>query len=401
MRVAIDARKLHDFGIGTYIRNLLRHLARLDRDTEYVLLCREADLGVAAQLGENFRTVLEPSPNYSLREQIHVPWLLSRVRPDLYHAPHYVLPVAVPSPAVVTIHDCIHLMFPQYLPNRAAYAYAKATMWAAAKQSDCILTVSEASKRDILRFFNVPADKVVVVYNAIDERFSLEPQPEDVERVRERYQLDQRFVLYAGNIKPHKNLVRVIEAFAVLLTEDPELKLLIIGDEISKLPELRRAVHRHKLHKHVRFLGYLPDDTLAILYRLAAVFVFPSLYEGFGLPPVEAMASGTPVVTSNLSSLPEVTGDAAVLVDPYDVESIVAGVRRVLTDPVLAAEMRRKGLIRAREFSWARSVEKTLNVYRAIGGKSARGGGARGRDKGSTGAAAGTPAGEGEGAGAQ
>jgi glycosyltransferase involved in cell wall biosynthesis len=370
MRVAIDARKLHDFGIGTYIRNLLRQLARIDQHTEYVLLCRDADLGIGAQLGTNFRTVLEPSPNYSLREQIHVPWVLRRERPDVYHAPHYVLPVAVPCRSVVTIHDCIHLMFPQYLPNRAAYAYARATMWAAARRSDRILTVSEASKRDILHFFNVPPEKIVVVYNAIDEHFWVTPGDEAIARVRERYQLDHKFVLYVGNIKPHKNLVRLIEAFAELRTSEAEdLKLLIIGDEISRLPALRRAVHKHKLHKHVRFLGYLPDDTLAILYRLASAFAFPSLYEGFGLPPLEAMASGTPVVTSNQSSLPEVTGDAAVLVDPYDVESIVDGLRRVLGDPALAADLGRRGQERAREFSWERSVEKIRQVYQDVGAR--------------------------------
>jgi glycosyltransferase involved in cell wall biosynthesis len=368
MRVAIDARKLHDFGIGTYIRNLLRHLARIDAETEYVLLCHDRDMGVAADLGPNFRTVLETSPNYSFREQVHVPWVLRREQPDVFHAPHYVLPTAIRRRSVVTIHDCIHLMFPQYLPNRAAYGYARATMWSAAHRSDCILTVSEASKRDILHFFNLPADKIVVAYNAIEERFWREPADEDIARVRERYQLDHAFILYVGNIKPHKNLVRLIEAFDGLrrLGFD-DLKLLIIGDEISKLPALRRAVHGHKLHKHVRFLGYQPDDTLAVLYRLAALFVFPSLYEGFGLPPVEAMASGTPVVTSNVSSMPEVTGDAAVLVDPYDVESIVDGMRRVLTDPTLAAEMRRKGVLRAREFSWERSVAQTHQVYQRVG----------------------------------
>jgi glycosyltransferase involved in cell wall biosynthesis len=363
MRVAIDARKLHDFGIGTYIRNLLRHLARLDRTTEYVLLTQQADLEVGRQLGPNFRTVLEPSPTYSLREQIHVPWVLRREKPDVFHAPHYVLPPMVPCRSVVTIHDCIHLMFPQYLPNKAAYAYARAAMWGAVRRSDVILTVSEASKRDILRFFNVPAHKIVVVYNAIDERFWKLPAEEDVARVRERYQLDHRFVLYVGNIKPHKNLIRLIEAFDELRKGDEELKLLIIGDEISKLPALRRAVHKHKLHKNVRFLGYLPDDTLAILYRLASVFVFPSLYEGFGLPPLEAMACGAPVVTSNVSSLPEVAGDAAVLVDPYDVGSIVDGIQRVLSDPVLAAALRVKGAARAREFSWDRSVARTREMY--------------------------------------
>ena len=368
MRVAIDARKLHDFGIGTYIRNLLRHLARIDHDTEFVLLCTEADLGVAAQLGPNFRSVLEPAPNYSIREQIHVPWVLRRERPDLFHAPHYVLPAAIHCNSVVTIHDCIHLMFPQYLPNRMAYAYARAQMWTAAHRSDCILTVSDASKRDILHLFNIPPEKIVVVYNAIDAHFSLTPPPDAVARVRERYQLDHRFLLYVGNIKPHKNLVRLIEAFSELRTGDLEdLKLLIIGDEISKLPALRHAVHRHKLHKHVRFLGYVPDDQLAVLYRLAAVFVFPSLYEGFGLPPLEAMASGTPVVVSNVSSLPEVVGDAAVLVDPHDIDSIVDGLRCVLTNPTRADEMRRKGLERAREFSWERSVARTLEVYKRIG----------------------------------
>ena len=369
MRVAIDARKLHDFGIGTYIRNLLRHLARIDRENEYVLLCHEPDMGIAAGLGQNFRTVLEPAGNYSIREQVHVPLVLMREKPDVFHAPHYVLPVAVRSRSVVTIHDCIHLMFPQYLPNRAAYAYARGARWSAARRSDRILTVSEASKRDILHFFNVPPEKIVVVYNAIDERFWIEPAADDIARVRERFQLDHGFVLYAGTIKPHKNLVRLIEAFAELRKgEFDELKLLIIGDEISKLPALRRAVHSHKLHKHVRFLGFLPDETLAALYRLAAVFVFPSLYEGFGLPPLEAMASGTPVVTSNVSSLPEVAGDAAVLVDPYDVDSIVSGVRRVLTDPALADDLRRKGLVRARDFSWERSVARTHDIYRLVSG---------------------------------
>jgi len=367
MRVAIDARKLHDFGIGTYIRNLLRHLARIDRDNEYVLLCHSADLGIADQLGPNFRAVLEPSPNYSIREQIHVPWALHRERPDVFHAPHYVLPPAVRCRSIVTIHDCIHLMFPQYLPNRMAYAYARASMWSAARRSNRILTVSEASKRDIIRFFGVPADKIVVIYNAIDERFRLAPSDEAVDRVRERYQLSGRFVLYAGNIKPHKNLVRLIEAFAALRRRGfDDVTLLIIGDEISRLPALRRAVHSHKLHKHVRFLGYLADDMLAILYRLASVFVFPSLYEGFGLPPLEAMASGTPVVTSNVSSLPEVTGGAAVLVDPYDVDSIREGIERDLTDPALRAELRAKGIARSLEFSWERSVARTREIYEDV-----------------------------------
>jgi glycosyltransferase involved in cell wall biosynthesis len=211
----------------------------------------------------------------------------------------------------------------------------------------------------------VPEKKIDVIYNAIDERFGQPPNPEEMERVRERYQLDGPFILYAGNIKPHKNLERLIEAFHSLRRGGgfDTVRLLIIGDEISKYATLRRAVHRHKLHKYVRFFGFVPDETLASLYRLASVFVFPSLYEGFGLPPLEAMASGTPVITSNVSSLPEVVGDAALLIDPYEPESIADAMRRVLTDAALRDQLRARGFQRAREFSWDRSVRRVREIY--------------------------------------
>jgi glycosyltransferase involved in cell wall biosynthesis len=227
-----------------------------------------------------------------------------------------------------------------------------------------VLTVSEASKRDILTYFRIPESKVTVIYNAIDERFNEEPPSDEVMRVRERYQLNDPFILYAGNIKPHKNLERLIEAFHIIRRGELEqVRLLIIGDEISKYATLRRTVHRYKLHKHVRFFGFVPDATLAILYRLARVFVFPSLYEGFGLPPLEAMASGTPVITSNVSSLPEVVGDAAMLIDPYDPEAIAGAMRRVMTDERLRDDMRERGLAHAREFSWARSIRRVRDIY--------------------------------------
>ncbi len=364
MRIAIDARKLHDFGIGTYIRNLLKYLALIDRDPEFILLCRPQDVNLAEMLGPNFRAVAEPSRPYSIAEQVMLPARLVMQNVSLLHEPHYVLPPLVPCRAVVTIHDCIHLMFPQYLPNRFAYAYARATLWAATRRAERIFTVSETSKADILRYCDVPAERIIVVYNAIDDRFAAAPDMEAVERVRERYQLHGPFALYVGNIKPHKNLERLIDAFDLVRRSGYErLELLIIGDQISKYPRLRRAVDRHKLHKHVRFLGFVADDTLAALYRLATVFVFPSLYEGFGLPPLEAMASGTPVVTSNRSSLPEVVGDAAVLVDPYSAASIAEGIQRVLSDADLRRTLSERGLARAREFSWEASIRRIHEVY--------------------------------------
>ena len=276
MRIGIDARKLHDFGIGTYIRNLLRHLARLDGQTEFVIFCRPEDRDALAAVGENFRPVPETSGNYSIAEQVKIPWALKRERVTLFHAPHYVLPPLVQCRSVVTIHDVIHLMFPQYLPNRVAFSYAKWSITQAAQHATRVMTVSESSKRDILRFVDTEPDKIDVIYNAYDERFAMEPREEDVVRVRERYQLTDEFVLYAGNVKPHKNLERLIDAFALVRKRGLDhLRLVLIGDEISKYTALRRAVHQHQLHKYVRFLGYLPEETLAVMYRLAGVFVFP------------------------------------------------------------------------------------------------------------------------------
>jgi glycosyltransferase involved in cell wall biosynthesis len=266
-------------------------------------------------------------------------------------------------------------MFPQYLRSRLAFAYARASIGMAARRATRVLTVSESSKRDILRFVDVSPDKIDVIYNGYDERFGAEPREEDVVRVRERYQLHDEFVLYAGNVKPHKNLERVIQALHRVRARGLDhLKLVLIGDEISKYSALRRAVHQHQLHKYVRFLGYMPEETLAVMYRLAAVFVFPSLYEGFGLPPLEAMASGTPVVTSNVSSLPEVAGDAAVLVDPYDPEAIADGIYRVLTDEGLRHDLRQKGLNRARQFSWEDSARRVRAIYQQAGGAPAAAG---------------------------
>ena len=367
MRIGIDARKLHDFGIGTYIRNLLRQLARLDGRTEFVLLCRPADVPTLAALGENFRPVVENAGNYSVAEQVKIPLALRREGVTLFHAPHYVLPPLVSCKSVVTIHDCVHLMFPQYLPNRLAFAYARTSIALAAHRATRVMTVSDSSKRDIVRLFGTDPDKISVIYNAYDERFGVEPREEDVIRVRERYQLHDEFVLYAGNVKPHKNLERLIQAFDIVRKRGLDhLKLVLIGDEISKYAALRRAVHQHQLHKHVRFLGYLPEETLAVMYRLAGVFVFPSLYEGFGLPPLEAMASGTPVVTSNVSSLPEVAGDAAILVDPYDPRAIAEGIHRVLTDEALRRDLRRKGVARAHQFSWEASVRRVHDIYTEV-----------------------------------
>lgn len=369
MKIAIDARKWRDYGIGTYVRNLVRHLAHLDRETTYFLFCDRADEATLRDLAENFVPVVEASGKYGLAEHYSIPHKLRRLGVDLFHSPHYVLPLLTRKPAVVTVHDCIHLLFPQYLPNRLAYQYARFMMGSAVRRSRLVLTVSEASRRDILRFYpEADPERVQVVPNAIDEVLLEDPGEEEMQRVKERYQIRGRFILYVGNIKPHKNLDRLVLAFS-LLKQRPgheDVKLLIIGDQLHQQGFLRRAVESARVRQDVRFFGFVPDQTLSALYRLASVFAFPSLYEGFGLPPLEAMACGTPVVTSRISSLPEVVGDAAVLVDPLSVDDIASGLERVLTDENLRRDLVARGKARVRQFSWERSVKTVHEAYMKI-----------------------------------
>jgi len=371
VKVAIDARKWRDYGIGTYVRNLVRHLARLDRDTTYFVFCNRSDESTLRDLAENFVPVVDDSAGYGLREHVSIPLKLRRLGADLLHSPHYVRPLFCSIPSVVTVHDCIHLLFPEYLPSPMAWRYAHFMIGRAVRKSALVFTVSEASRRDILRFYPwADPDKVQVVPNAIDVDLLEDPGAEESERVRERYQIRGRFVLFVGNVKPHKNLERLIASFARLRQEagHEDLKLLIIGEDVSRYGSLRRTVEAAGVRQDVRFFGYVPDRTLAALYRMASVFAFPSLYEGFGLPPLEAMACGTPVVTSRISSIPEVVGEAAVLVDPHSVDDIASGLYAVLSNDQRAAELVARGRERVQLFSWDRSARAIHAGYmRALG----------------------------------
>ena len=371
MKIAIDVRKWRDFGIGTYVRNLVRHLAHVDQDSTYYLFCNHQDDSMLRDLAANFEPVVDHSAGYGVREHLSIPLKLRRLGAELLHSPHYVRPLLCTIPSVVTIHDCIHLLFPQYLPNRMAWRYAKYMMGSAIRHSAVVFTVSEASRADILRFYPwADPEKVLVVPNAIDTDLLEDPGEDEKARVRERYQLRGRFVLFAGNVKPHKNLERLIQAFARVREQGghDDLQLLLIGDDVSRYGSLRRAVEATGLRQDVRFFGFVPHQTLAALYRMASVFAFPSLYEGFGLPPLEAMSCGTPVVTSRISSLPEVVDDAALLVDPYSVEDIATGICQVLDDEDLRDRLVERGLVRARAFSWDRSARAVHDGYmKALG----------------------------------
>jgi glycosyltransferase involved in cell wall biosynthesis len=368
MRIAIDVRKINDFGIGTYLRNLIRHLPRFDFENDYYLLCYPQDKELLKSLTATFHLHFVNAPNYSVSEQWSIPFALKRIRADLFHAPHYVLPLLTPCPSVVTVHDVIHLLFPQYLPSQFASHYARFMIGRALVKASLVMTVSKASKRDLLGFFDVDEAKILVIPNGIDPSMTRELTAEEIERVRRRFQIAGRTALFVGNIKPHKNVERLIAAFAKV-REDPafdDLTLIVVGDEISKYPSLRRTVERHRVRAQVRFFGYVPEMTLVALYRAADVFVFPSLYEGFGFPPLEAMANGTPVVTSKISSLPEVVGDAALTVDPYNVDEIADAMKRILTDPVLRKELVASGRKRSDLFSWEKAVAEVHAAYMRV-----------------------------------
>ncbi len=359
-RIGIDGRKMHDFGIGTYIRNLVRELSRIDPEREYVLFQYSSE---RVPWGGNIRIVEDNSPKYSLREHLFLPLRMQKCRIDLFHSPHYVLPIARPCRAVVTIHDLIHLFHP---PSKAAWAYAQMMMHAATRSASRVITVSEASRADIVRVLGVDPEKVVVVRNAVDERFV----PGDPGRAREEVArtigLEEEYVLCVSNSLPHKNLARLVEAFAALKRRGYGGHLVLAGVPPERARPLCAAARRLHVEPWVRFPGFVPGSFLPVLYGGAKLFVFPSLYEGFGLPPLEAMACGVPVVVSDVPALREVVGDAGVRVDPLSVSSIEGGMRALLEDPALHKRFAEEGLRHVRGFSWREAAEQTLRVYEEV-----------------------------------
>ena len=303
MRVAIDIRRAGDFGIGTYIRNIVNQFARSGDGVEYLLIGQQSHVKDFDPLPENFTLLEYPSEPGSFHTHMHLPFLLHKRGVDLLHMPWFYAPAVVPSRLVITVHDLTDILTPP--PGISATLQAGRLFFArrALARADRIMAVSHSSKRDLSRVFDVPEDKIEVVYNALDERFVREPMPEGADRILERLAVTDPFVLYAGNIKPQKNLPRLIEAFAVAkadLRDHPvysNLKLLLIGDSAEEHSDLRRAVLRSRVQGDVRFLGFVPHPVLRVFYSRASAFLFPSLYEGFGLPPLEAMAHGAPVLT--------------------------------------------------------------------------------------------------------
>ena len=365
-RVGIDARKLTDYGIGAYVRNLLEAIARNPQSEGYRfrVYVRPADRPSVPPLPERFEIVEEDSPGYSISELTTFAWRLWRDRLDLFHATHYVIPPLARARAVVTIHDIIHVLYPQFLPHRAALIYARVMIRRALRRADRIITVSNNSKRDLVDYFGISPARIDVIYNGVAGRFRADLPEGESGRVADKYGLPRPYLLFLGGEKPHKNVRNVLRAFAEARRARALPHALVLAGPMPKnRSRVEALIAALDLGAHVTRPGVVPEEDLPGLFAGADAFLYPTLYEGFGLPVAEAMACGVPVLTSSTSALQEIAGGYAYLVDPMDVDAIARGIVDLATDPERRREYAELGRRRAADFSWERAAEQTLRVY--------------------------------------
>lgn len=352
-------------GNETYVINLLRGLQAIGVPGELMILITDQEcLARRVRLGQQFIPVHVPrSP--LIRIPLSIPNLVHRYKIDLLHVT-YVAPPALNCRTVVSIHDITYEHFPTHFSLRDRLVLSMLVP-RSARQAAMVITLSECTRRDLIERYRLPPTRVVVIPLAAGAEFRPILDKRQLETIKRRYATGERFILAVGNLQPRKNLGRLVEAYAFLRTQlDAMPTLVIVGKAQWRASELSRKVAALGLQQEVVFTGYVPDEDLALLYSAADAFVYPSLYEGFGLPPLEAMACGTPVVCSKTSSLPEVVGDAAITVDPTNVDELTQAIRQVLVNDDLRAWLREAGLRRAAMFSWQETARRTLQVYRRV-----------------------------------
>jgi alpha-1,3-rhamnosyl/mannosyltransferase len=368
MRVVLDARTATDHfpGIGRYVFNLARALVQVLSESQRLFLLRDPTQPSRwdfATLAETQVQVVDvPISPFALRQQWAIPRLLRHLGTNLYHSPYYLMPYWSGLPVLVTIHDLIPGLYPHYFAPAQRLIFA-ATIRLALRASRQLIVVSQATAGDLQRLLGVPTTRFSVIPEAADPAFRPAPST-TVAALRVRLALPEGYVLYLGSNKPHKNLVRLVDAWARL--QPQSIPLVIAGVWDSRYPEAQRRAEELNLGKAVLFLGPVAEGDLPALYSGAVLFVFPTEYEGFGLPVLEAMGCGTPVACSNTSSLPEVAGDAALMFDPTSVEAIAAVLHRLLADADLRTDLRKRGLRRSEQLSWGGAAQQTLAIYRHI-----------------------------------
>jgi glycosyltransferase involved in cell wall biosynthesis len=376
LRIGIDytAAAKQRAGIGRITRELIKALAAMDRKNEYLLI-HAKETRIDESFPPNFSTFTLPLSERMAtmlwqRLKLPVPIDLLTGRLDLFHSPDFVLPPLWHSRSLVTIHDLTFLIHPECADPRLA-RYLRSRVPRAIERASVVLADSECTRKDLVGLLGVPVEKIEVVYGGVSSAFSPVADEDVLSRVRNKYSIDPPFILSVGRLEPRKNLGRLIDAYR-LLRQETNLphRLLLVGEKGWLYDGLFAQVAKLKLEGDVIFLGFVPDEDLPALFSLADVFAFPSLYEGFGLPPLEAMACGTPVIASNTSCLPEVLGEAVLFIDPTDVNALAEALHRVLTDEELRQNMSRQGLARAAQFSWSASAQKLLAVYEKVASSS-------------------------------
>ena len=351
--ISIDARMINSSGIGSYVRNLMTYI-----EYDNVLGNKDEILSVFPSLESS---IIEfDKPIYSIAEQLRYPKIKT-----LTHIPHYNIPIFHSGPVITTIHDVIHLKFKEYfsLPQRT---YAKFVIKKALKKSKAVITVSNHTKRDLIDSFKVDPSKIHVIYNAIDSKFMVK-EKNDIVYLYEKYEIpkDKKVILYVGNKKPHKNLVRLLNAFTKSRSFN-ESVLILVGRDFASYKLLGQ--NNERLINIIN-VSSASSSEIVDFYNLADLFIFPSLYEGFGLPPLEAMACGTPVISSLVASLKEVVEGAVYEIDPYDVDDISKSIDKVLSDCELRHELVEKGFERIKRFTKERFVEETRKIYEIVNGE--------------------------------
>ena len=371
MRIVIDARMYHESGIGRYIRSLINNLEDLDKKSQYFILLTRADYN-SLNLRGNFNKVLADFKWYSLNEQLRLHSLLNQLKPDLVHFPHFNVPIFFKGKFVVTIHDLIHQHFQMrratthdpitYKIKQLGY---RAVFKTAIRRSVKILVPSTYVKDLLTSDWHLDAQKIQVTYEGVDDKLitiSKILSKEKYKRILNKFNIQGPYIFYVGNAHPHKNLEGLIKAFLELKKSHDNLTLVLSGGDHYFWQRLKRENQQ----KGINFTGFVSDEELVALYKGAQVFVMPSFEEGFGIPLLEAMACRTPVVSSNVASLPEVGGDACLYFDPHDLGDMVNKIDKVINDKNLRLELIKKGQKRLKFFSWKKLAEQTLKVYEEI-----------------------------------
>ena len=364
-RLGIDVRKLADFGIGSYLQGLLGEFARRGEPRGFVVLVDPGGRHLLPEMPEDWQVVEVAARGYSIEEHFAVPLAAVRHGVATLHVPHYVVPAFYPGKVVVTIHDIIHVLFPQFL-RRGGLAYARLMIARAVRRAQRIVTPSATTAHDLQRLFGTGAEKLLVIPHGVDPEF-LQPAGPDDEAVLERLGVGPPYLLHVGNHKPHKNVEGLLKAYQILVHDGRgETPPLVLVGGFSADGVLARRAAAMGLGGRVRCLGHVERGELAALFRGALLFLYPTLYEGFGLPVLEAMACGVPVVAGDIPAVREVAGDAVERVNPRDVVALANTVRRLLDQAEHRRELAARGRARARLFSWQRAADATLSVYRAV-----------------------------------